>query len=315
MATHTSDAATQEKTRVALSSVFAALALTFLKILVGIVTGSLGILAEAAHSGLDLIAAVVTWLAVRTSGKPADQEHLYGHGKIENLSALFETILLLATCAWIIYEAVQRLFFEPVEVDASIWAFLVMAISILVDYSRSRALNQAAKKHRSQALEADALHFSTDIWSSAVVILGLIAIRLSEVFPAATFLEYADSIAALGVAAIVIVVGIRLGIRTVHALLDTAPAGIDEKIKVRVESIPGVLDCHRIRVRPSGPDFFVDIHVLLDGNQTLDEAHALTETIEDAIDEILPGVDVTVHPEPASHDLPTRRANEPPQSN
>jgi cation diffusion facilitator family transporter len=309
MANHESNAGTREKTQVALSSVFAAMGLTFLKVLVGIVTGSLGILAEAAHSGLDLVAAIVTWLAVRTSGKPADQEHLYGHGKIENLSALFETFLLLLTCAWIIYEAVQRLFFKTVEVDASIWAFLVMGISIIVDYSRSRALSEAADKHRSQALEADALHFSTDIWSSGVVILGLIAIRLGDVFPDAAFLEYADPVAALGVAAIVIVVGIRLGLRTIHALLDTAPAGIDEKIKTRVEAIPGVLDCHRIRVRPSGPDYFVDVHVLLDGNQTLDEAHTLTETIESAIEEILPDADVTVHPEPIKPNRPSRRKN------
>ncbi len=309
MATQELNTATREKTQVALSSVLAALGLTFLKVLVGVITGSLGILAEAAHSGLDLVAAIVTWLAVRTSGKPADQDHLYGHGKIENLSALFETFLLLLTCAWIIYEAIQRLFYKTVEVDASIWAFLVMAISIVVDYSRSRALSKAADKHRSQALEADALHFSTDIWSSVVVILGLIAIRLGDVFPEAAFFEYADPVAALGVAAIVIVVGIRLGLRTIHALLDTAPSGIDEKIKTRVEAIQGVLDCHRIRVRPSGPDYFVDVHVLLDGNQTLDEAHTLTETIEEAITEILPGADVTVHPEPIAPDRPSRRKN------
>lgn len=307
MADTASNTATQDKTRVALSSVLAALALTFFKIVVGVITGSLGILAEAAHSGLDLVAAIVTWLAVRTSGKPADQDHLYGHGKIENMSALFETFLLLITCAWIIYEAIQRLFFKSVEVDASIWAFLVMVVSIIIDYSRSSALSKAARKHRSQALEADALHFSTDIWSSGVVILGLIAIRLSDVFPTATFLEYADPIAALGVAAIVIVVGVRLGFRTIHALLDTAPLGIDERIKTIVESIPGVLDCHRIRVRPSGPDFFVDVHVLLDGDQTLDKAHALTETIEAAIGEILPGADVTVHPEPLAPTRPARR--------
>jgi cation diffusion facilitator family transporter len=269
-----------------------------MKIVVGILTGSLGILAEAAHSGLDLGAALVTYWAVRAASKPADRDHLYGHGKIENLSALFETFLLLLTCVWIIYEAIQRLFVKTVEVDASVWAFLVMGISIVIDYSRSRVLYRAARKHRSQALEADALHFSTDIWSSAVVILGLIAVRLKSVFPEAEFLTAADSLAALAVAAIVIVVGTKLGIRTVQALLDTAPPGIREKIKSRVESIPGVEDCHRIRVRPSGPQFFVDIHVLMDGNQTLEEAHTLTETIETAIEEELPGADVTVHPEP-----------------
>ena len=151
-----------EKKNVALSSVVAAVFLTSIKLVVGLLTGSLGILAEAAHSGLDLIAAVVTYIAVRVSGRPPDSEHHYGHGKVENLSALIETLLLLATCAWIIYEAVNRLFFEDVLVEATPWAFAVMAVSIIVDFTRSRALMKAAKKHGSQALEADALHFSTD---------------------------------------------------------------------------------------------------------------------------------------------------------
>jgi divalent metal cation (Fe/Co/Zn/Cd) transporter len=139
------------------------------------------------------------------------------------------------------------------------------------------------------------------------VILGLIAIRLKDAFPDAKYLAQADSIAALGVAVIVIVVGAKLGMRTIQALLDKAPAGIREDIKSKVETIPGVLDCHRIRVRPSGPDYFVDVHVLLDGNQSLDEAHALTETIEAAIKEILPGSDATVHPEPQASNRLSRR--------
>ena len=302
--------ATQEKSQVALSSVIAALALTSFKIVVGIITGSLGILAEAAHSGLDLIAAFVTFLAVRTSGKPADQDHLYGHGKIENISALFETLLLLLTCVWIIYEAIQRLFFKTVEIDPSIWAFLVMVVSIVIDFSRSRALYRAAHKHRSQALEADALHFSTDIWSSTVVIVGLIAVRLSDILPNAQFLAHADPIAALGVAAIVVIVGAKLGNRTIHALLDTAPSGVGEQIRAKVETIPGVLDCHRVRVRPSGPDYFVDVHVLLNGMLSLEKAHELTVTIENSIREILPGADVTVHPEPVAPHRPSRRQRE-----
>ena len=155
------------------TSVIAAIFLTTMKLIVGLATGSLGILAEAAHSALDLGAALITFFAVRVSDRPADETHLYGHGKVENLSALAETILLFVTCGWIIYEAVNRLFFEMVEVDPSIWAFLTMGISIVVDFSRSRVLSRAAKKYQSQALEADALHFSTDIWSSSVVIIGL----------------------------------------------------------------------------------------------------------------------------------------------
>src|SRR5713226_9062767 len=163
----------REKRAVAGSSVLAALVITSLKIVVGIATGSLGILSEAAHSGLDLIAALVTFFSVRVSDKPADADHQYGHGKVENFSAFIETGLLLMTCAWIVYESIRRLFFHSVEIEPSVAAFLVMLLSITVDAWRSRALGRIATKYDSQALEADALHFSTDIWSSAVVIVGL----------------------------------------------------------------------------------------------------------------------------------------------
>src|SRR5512147_3210104 len=176
-ATLTTEAMRAEKRAVALNSVYAAIAITVLKSLVGISTGSLGILSEAAHSGLDLVAAVITLLSVRVSDKPADAEHQYGHGKIENFSAFIETGLLLLTCVWIIFEAIKRLFFHRVEIEPSIAAFVVMFLSIGVDAWRSRALGRIAVKYDSQALEADALHFSTDIWSSAVVILGLVVVE------------------------------------------------------------------------------------------------------------------------------------------
>jgi len=292
--------AEREKTAAALSSVIAAVGLTTFKIIVGLATNSLGILAEAAHSGLDLVAALVTLIAVRLSGRPADQEHNYGHGKIENLSALFETILLLVTCIWIIYESIQRLFFKTEQVDASIWAFLVMGASIAIDYSRSQVLDRVARKYNSQALEADALHFSTDIWSSSVVILGLIGVKLSEAFPGLNFLHKADAVAALVVACIVIYVSVQLGRRTVRGLLDSAPQGLNEKIKLAVESIPGITDCHQIRIRTSGPGLFIDIHILVDPNASLEEAHRLTEQAEEAIRKLVPGSDITIHPEPVT---------------
>lgn len=290
--------AEREKRSAALSSVIAAIGLTALKIIVGLTTGSLGILAEAAHSALDMIAAVITYFAIRVAGRPPDQTHLYGHGKVENLSAMFETMLLLATCAWIIYEAVNRIFFKTIAVEASVWAFAVMAISIIIDYTRSRILYRAARKHNSQALEADALHFSTDIWSSTVVILGLIFVKIAELRPEWFFLEKADAIAALFVALIVIYVSARLGIRTVQALLDAAPRGMQETIKMTVESIPGVIDCHNIRFRSSGPRLFIDIHITTDGTQSLNSAHHLTDRIEKAIQEAMPDADIMVHPEP-----------------
>src|SRR3989442_9924446 len=154
-----------EKRAVAGNSVLAAFAIPALKIVVGATTGSLGILSEAAHSGLDLIAAIVTFFSVRVSDKPADADHQYGHGKVENFSAFIETGLLLLTCVWIIYEAVKRLFFRHVEIEPGIAAFVVMFLSMIVDYWRSRALGKIAAKYDSQAFEADALHFSIDIWS------------------------------------------------------------------------------------------------------------------------------------------------------
>ena len=291
--------ASEDKNRVAASSVVAAVGLTGFKITVGLLTGSLGILAEAAHSGLDLVAALMTWFAVRLSGKPADRNHLYGHGKVENLSALFETLLLLATCVWIVYSAVTRLQAGTIEIEVNIWSFAVMGFSIVVDYSRSRMLYRAAKQHNSQALEADALHFSTDIWSSAVVIGGLICVKLSERYPTLAFLHSADAVAAIFVALIVFFVCGELGMRTIQALLDTAPSGLEERIKQTAESVAGIVDCHQVRARYSGAQLFVDAHVLVDGDQTLHQAHALTDAVEEAIQRIAPGADVTVHAEPA----------------
>jgi cation diffusion facilitator family transporter len=293
-----SQSGAHEKRSAAISSVIAAVGLTGFKLIVGFATGSLGILAEAAHSGLDLMAALMTFLAVRISGKPADTNHLYGHGKVENLSALFETLLLLVTCIWIIYEATHRLLFHTTHLKVTFWSFAVMITSIVVDISRSRMLYRAAKKYNSQALEADALHFSTDIWSSGVVILGLFFVKLSDWVPSLAFLRQADSVAAILVGLIVVYVSIRLGIRTIQALLDVAPLGIEKKIISAVEVLPGVTDCHNVRVRHSGPQFFVDIHVLLEGHQSLIEAHNLTEEIERVIQKLIPNADVTVHPEP-----------------
>lgn len=284
----------------ALSSIAAALGLTGLKIIIGVWSGSLGILAEAAHSGMDLLAALVTYVAVRLSGKPPDSDHPYGHGKVEHLSALFEALLLLLTCAWIIRESVDRLAGRRVLVEASVWTFAVMAVSIVVDVVRSRMLFRVAAKHGSQALLADALHFQTDIWSSAVVILGLAGVRIATWFPGLGFFQKTDAVAALLVAGLVSVVSVRLGMRTIEGLMDTSPSGAAERIKAKVETIREVMDCHAVRVRHSGPRYFVDLHVTLDGRQPLHDAHAVTERVEQMVSEVLPGADVTVHPEPTT---------------
>ena len=265
--------AQREKQWVASTSVAAAVGLTGFKLIVGLTTGSLGILAEAAHSGLDLAAAVMTLVAVRVAARPADRDHLYGHGKVENLSALFETLLLLVTCAWIVMEATHRLRTGDVVVEVTVWSFVVMLTSIVVDISRSRLLYRAAKKHNSQALEADALHFSTDIYSSAVVLVGLASVLVSRQYPQWSFLKYADAVAAILVAVICLYVIFELGMRSVYALIDSAPAGMESAVVAAAEAIPGVVNCHRVRIRAAGAQTFIDAHVLLDGHLTLEQAH------------------------------------------
>jgi cation diffusion facilitator family transporter len=288
----------REKRRVALTSVIAAVFLTGMKLTVGLATGSLGILSEAAHSALDMVAAAVTLLAVRLSGRPASSRYTYGHGKIENLSALFETLLLLVTCVWIIYEAIQRLFFRSVAVEANLWSFLVMAISILIDFSRSRVLAHAAKKYGSQALEADALHFSTDIWSSSVVIGGLTLVSLSHAL-SMNWLMKADAMAALGVACIVVYVSVQLGRRTIDGLLDGVPAGLREDV-FRAAKVPGVMEVRRVRVRRSGAEAFVDVVLVVAPNTPLERAHQVVKQARDSVQEILPNADVVVEVNPGT---------------
>jgi len=295
---HSDIIASKEKNSVALTSVFAAVGLTIIKLVVGVLTGSLGILSEAAHSGLDLVAALVTLFAVRISDKPADDSHHFGHGKVENFSALIETLLLLVTCVWIIYEAYQRLFVKEVEVEASFWAFLIMGVSIVVDINRSRMLKKAAVKYNSQALEADALHFSTDIWSSSVVILGLIGVKIASLFPKLQFLVKADAVAALGVSIIVIVVSLQLGKRSIAGLLDTAPQNLKKDVVRVIESFEGVEEVHKVRLLPSGANLFIDAHLVVDGSLSLADVHQLMDAIEKAVNEIAPDADITIHPEP-----------------
>ncbi len=286
---------------VALSSVLAAVFLTTFKLIIGLITNSLGILSEAAHSGLDLVAALVTFLAVRASGRPADREHPFGHGKVENFSALMETLLLLATCAWIIYEAIGRLFFRTVEVEASSWAFIVMGAAIIVDLSRSRALYRTARRYNSQALEADALHFSTDVWSSSVVIVGLVLVRLADVFPAQrAWLLRADAVAALVVAGIVIWVSLQLGRRTVDALLDRAPDGLEERVRQVIAGVEHVQECGPIRLRMAGPVTFVEATVRVAPEMPAGMAHEVATRVEEAVSQLCPDCDVTVHVEPAT---------------
>jgi cation diffusion facilitator family transporter len=267
------------------------------KIIVGVTTGSLGILSEAAHSALDLVAALLTYMSVGVSDKPADADHQYGHGKVENFSAFVETALLLLTCVWVIYEAVVRLFFRRVEVEPSVWAFAVMLISMAVDYWRSRALSRIATKYDSQALEADALHFSTDVWSAGVVVLGLALVLAGRLY-LLDWLRFADPIAALFVAGVIVSVSWRLARRTIDALLDAAPAGVRAQITDKVSHVDGVLEVGRVRIRRAGNRYFADLSVGLARTVTFQRSEQLVEAVTSAVRSILPDADVTVQPLP-----------------
>lgn len=284
----------KEKNKIAFISVLAAVFITTFKFIIGIITGSLGILSEALHSGLDLVAALVTLFAVKISDKPADKEHQYGHGKVENFSALIETILLLITCVWIIYEASHRLITGKTHIEVTVWSYVVVITSIVVDFSRSRALKKVAKKYNSQALEADALHFSTDIWSSAVVLLGLVCANFG--------IFMADSIAALVVAVIVVFVSVRLGKRAISALLDSAPEDLNKNVNDILSGIKLIKRYHDLKIRTSGAEVFVEVTIHVDPELNIAEAHEITTFVENEIKKRVQRCDVHIHTEPEGED-------------
>jgi cation diffusion facilitator family transporter len=280
-----------EKQTIARNSVLAAIFITGLKLIVGLETNSLGLISEAAHSGLDFLAALMTYFAVRISERPPDREHTYGHGKIENLSAFGETMLLVITCGWIIYEGVERLAFRNAHVESSVWSFVVIVIAIFVDISRSRALKRVAKKYNSQALEADALHFSSDVWSSLVVLSGLVFVAVGY--------AWVDAVAAILVAFLVLFVSYRLGRRTIDALMDRVPDGLYEQVLETLHGVPGVEEVRSIRLRPSGAKVFVDTIVAVRRTMPFQQAHAIMDKIEQAVHARHKEIDIVVHAEPA----------------
>ena len=290
-----------EKERVALGSVAASAALTAGKAVVGLSTGSLAILSEAAHSLIDLAASLMTYFAVRMAGKPADAEHHYGHGKVENLSALAETALLFVLSGIVAWEALQRLFVgggPDHAVLATPAAFAVMLVSIAVDFFRARSLSRVAKATSSQALEADALHFSSDLASSFAVLVGLAAIRWGG-------LAWADSAAALVVAVLVSVAGWQLGRRTLGTLTDTAPQGVAERISAITREVRHVVSVERVRAREVGATVFADIEVGVSRTLPLDRVAVMKSEIGAAVTRALPGVQIAIGMTPRALDNET----------
>jgi cation diffusion facilitator family transporter len=292
------------KRAAALSSLMAAFAITLLKLLTGVLAGSLGMLSEAAHSGIDLIASAITLVTVRVSDRPADEDHNYGHGKMESLSAGIEILLMAGSCVWIAREAIYRMLHpSKLELRWSVWPFAVLLLSMAVDYTRSRALHRVAQEHRSDALEADAVHFGTDLWSAGAVLLGLLASFVGQRMHVAA-LEYADPIAALVVSLVIVTVTWRLARTTIDSLLDATPAEaraqIRRKLVSDLEAVDGVLAVERVRVRRSGSDYFVDLTLGMARNLTFQRSEQITFAATAAVQQSLPGADVVIHSVPTA---------------
>jgi len=303
-------AAHAAKRSAAIFSVAAAALVAVLKLVTGLLTGSLGMLSEAAHSSIDLIASAITLFSVQVSDRPADDVHNYGHGKVESLAAFVETGIMLASCAWIVYEALSRiLLHRHLVLLPSLWPFAVLLLSIVVDFTRSRTLGRIARLHHSEALAADSLHFATDMWATLAVMLGLGATYTGERL-AQPWLEFADPIAALVVAGVILRVSWQLAHRTIDALLDATPTTdpttdqplskdqLRQNLLHDLSAIPGVLSVERLRTRRSGPNFFADVTLGLPRNLTFQRSEQLTLAATLAVQRHLPGADVVVHSVP-----------------
>ena len=287
-----------QKEQVALTSIAASAGLTIAKAVVGYATGSLAILSEAGHSLIDFGATVMTYVAVRVSGRPADEQHHYGHGKIESISALAETALLFLLSGIVIWEAGRRLLAHSGHVvEATAWAFGVILVSIVVDFFRSRALSRTARETSSHALEADALHFSSDLWASLAVLIGLVGVRLGY--------WWADSAAALAVAVLVCVAGWRLGRRTIDTLIDVAPEGAARTITAIAAKVAGVVKVGQVRARAVGETTFIDLAVGVSRTLPIDRVNAIKDEVAAAIRRQMPGAEPTVTTDPVKLDNET----------
>lgn len=288
------------KGRVTAVSVAAAVALTVLKLVVGFATGSLGLLSEAAHSGLDTIASIITFAAVRIADRPADADHPYGHGRVENLSAVVQGVLLIATAGAIVYESLRRILVAPEPVRATPWAFVVMAASIGLDLWRSTMLSRAAQKYHSSALAADALNFRADLLSSTVVIAGLALTAYGETAGVrAPWLARADAVAALFVAGVIVWMSGGMAWRAFAVMLDRVAPDLGARMTAAAAAVPGVVAARPVRVRESGNRVFADVVVTVGRTTSLEEAHRVTEAVESAIHDVEPRSEVVVHAEPA----------------
>ena len=279
----------EEKVRVAITSIIASASLALLKLVVGLSTNSLGILSESLHSGLDFVAAMMTLYAVRIVMRPRDLKYTYGYAKFESISSLLQILLLFVVAGWVFYEGIERILaFEAIQPEVTIVSFAIMFISIGIDFGRSRALYRTARKYGSQALEADALHFKADMFSSAIVLVGLSLVFFLDI-------PKADAFAAIAVAGMIVYTSLGLGRRTLDVLLDKAPKGAYHQILESVSGLEGVDRPHDIRIRKMGPETQVDMHIEVPRTYTHDTAHKVATVVEEKVKQILPNSDVLVH--------------------
>ena len=278
-----------EKIQIAITSIIASASLTVSKFIIAVYTNSLGLLSEGMHSGLDVLAALMTLYAIRISRKPPDPEHNYGYAKFESLTSLGAVLLLFIVAGWIFYEGLERIFFKQVVPEITVFSFGILIVSIVVDYGRSRALYKVAGKYGSQAIEADALHFRVDMLTSFVVLVGLAIVYFLGI-------PNADAYSAITVAGLIVYTSLGLGRRTLDVLLDKAPKGIQGQIHESITGFEGIKKAHSIRVRKVGKDTFVDLHIEVPRIFTHDKAHRIATSVEYKIkNEILPNSDVVVH--------------------
>lgn len=286
--------ASAQKRRVALASMAAATAMTLLKLAAGLLSGSLGVLSDAAHSALDLAGAMLTFFSVRVADKPADEGHTYGHGKIENISSLMEAGLMAVSCVWIIAEALTRISRHTVELRHSIWPVLVLVASIAVDYWRSRKLRAVARLTGSPALETDAFHFASDIWSTLAVLAGLVASWLGMRF-GIHWLQFADPFAAIVVSLMILRLTLHLTRETVATLVDEIPAETRQRVIRAAANVEGVMSVEQARVRRSGATYFADLTLALPRRSTFEHTGEVVRAATEAVHRALPGTDVVIH--------------------
>jgi len=282
------------KSRIAAISIFASAGMATAKFVVGIAIGSLALISEALHSTVDVIATIVTWAVVRFSDRPADSEHHYGHGKLESVSALGIIALLYVLAGGVLVEAFGRLREGAAPPTISAIPFIVLVLDIVVNFWRASALHRAARETKSQALAADALHFASDVLGSVAVIAGLALSALGY--------AWGDSAAAVAVAIVIAMLGMRLARSTVETLIDRAPEGAADKATSAIRMVPGVVDVERLRVRMVGSTHFIDAIVQVPRTYPIDRIDEIKRQAQSAVSRVLEDADLTFTAVPVARD-------------